>query len=182
MGLPHSEEHVTAGLVAVAANAGNCAAAARSITMEEHGFTVSAGTLSIWVNDVHSNRYLDIRDKYREQLEQQLANKQTDAAAQATETALLAIEKAKTRLELGKDDDPAKTAANLSTAADKMMRGSLTLQNRPSTIKETRNPIEMMRSLIGRGVFKIDGDVLQAPWLESGEPVQDSPDNPDPAS
>lgn len=174
--MEYTEDQVTAGLMAVAAHAGGYKRASRSIKWETHGFTVSAGTLSEWVRYKYPQRYMELRDKYRDQLEKQLADQQTDIAAQAVETAALAVEQARERLETGKDQDPARTAANLATVQEKAMRSSLTLQNRPSTIKETRDLPEILRRLAALKVIEIPEEQSA---LTSGDPVPQGPETPD---
>ena len=68
---------------------------------------------------------------------------------------MLAVAQAKQRLEDGVDPDPARTAANLASMAQRLTDKRLALQGRPQRILETRNETEILRSLLAKGVLKM---------------------------
>jgi hypothetical protein len=161
--VPYTEQEITDVLMAVIANAGNCAAAERSLR-EQGKRAPKPGTISQWVKYAHAGQYMELRDKYAEQIEGQLVHEYRDVIARATEGAKLAIDSAVTALESGFDKEPSRTAANLATVADKYTRDMLTLQGRPTRITENRDVNEIVRALEARGIRLIaDAESLELP-------------------
>ena len=154
-----SEAEVTECLMSVIAWAGNHAAAHRQLTAEGKRVP-SASTLTNWTRETHAGRYNELREKYAQQLESQLAHEYRDVARLAVDVQRKGLEKAMEALEGNRDRDPSRTAANSATVADKMTGKLLALTGRPTSIREDRNLNEILRSLAAKGVIDIpkDGD------------------------
>ena len=157
---PYTEAEITEGLMAVIAWAGNASAAARSLKAQGK-MEVSSTTLLEWMRERHAAKYEELREKYADQLEAQLIHEYRDVARLAVEVQRTGLEKAKSRLEDGKDQDPARTAANAATVADKMTRNMLSLSGRPTSIREDRNLNEVLRSLAAKGIIDLPPDSVQ---------------------
>lgn len=159
---PYTEAEITEGLMAVIAWAGNCAAAERALKAEGK-LDVAGGTLQRWIKGPHADRYAEMREKYADQLEARLVQEYRDNTGLALSVQRLALEKAQERLESGKDQDPARTAANAATVADKNVRNMLSLSGRPTQIREDRNLDQVLRSLMAKGVLALpEGEVVDA--------------------
>lgn len=159
----YTEEQINDALMAVIAWAGNCTAAHRDL--EASGKRVPAiETLRRWTRHAHAARYIELQEKYREQLEGQLENEYLGVAREATEGVREGVARAREQLEKNADRDPSRTAANLATVADKMTRDSLTLQGRPTSIREDRNVEEIIRSLVAKKVLALpEGEAEEPP-------------------
>lgn len=144
-------EEITDALMACVANAGNAAAAIRSLEAQEKR-APSSGTLHEWMRWTHAARYQELRDKFSEELDQQIIHDWRDVIALATDGTKKAVQKAVNGIE--DDKDPSRTAANLATVADKYTRNKLTAEGKPSRITETRDVNELLRSLIAHGVLQ----------------------------
>ena len=151
-----TEEEITTGLMAIIAWAGNASAASRYLKAEK-GLSISAVALNGW-KTAHVVRYDELREKYAGQLEANLANEMRDVARLAMDVQRLALEQTKVRLETGKDNDPARSAANAATVTQKMTDKLLSLTGRPTQITETRNLDEILRSLAARKIIQIPED------------------------
>jgi uncharacterized protein YeaO (DUF488 family) len=146
-----TEEDITRSLMAVIAWSGNVRAAHRALTAESHNCPAE-GTLREWTKEKYAARYNEMREKYTDQMEASLAHDFRDAARQAVELQLLAIQKAKDKLHT--DNDPSRTAANAATVADKMTGKLLAITGRPTSIREDRNVDQLLRSLTAMGVLQ----------------------------
>lgn len=156
-----TEEEITASLLMLVAFAGNASRASAALKSEK-GISVNSVTLGKWAKDRHSQRYQEFREKYQEKLEAQLIAEYRDVAMLAVETQRIAIERAREALEAGNDKDPSRTAANLSTVADKSTRDMLSLSGRPTSIREDRNVGEILRSLAAKGVLQLPEPAVDA--------------------
>jgi hypothetical protein len=154
---------VTQALLSLIAWTGNANAAVRALKAEGK-VTPTAVTLTQWSRGKHADLYQRLHEEHAPALEAQLIGEFRLIARHATDAARLAIEKATDRLENDKDNDPARTAANLATVADKATGKVLALSGRPTSIREERrNPEELVRSLMMLGVIKADGEPLALP-------------------
>ena len=147
----YSDDEIAAGLLAMIAWAGNATKAAEYLE-EEKDILIPKGTLSRW-KIVHAARYDELRDKYAGEMEERLAHNMRDAAALAIEGTREAVDLARERLASRKDEDPARTAANLSRVAQSSTDKLLALTGRPSRIVETRGAEEVIRSLVALRAF-----------------------------
>lgn len=142
--------------MALVAWAGNAAAASRFLA-SERDLQIKPTTLSNWKQS-HSIEYMELRDKYATQMEEQLAHEYRDVALTAMAVERIALDKAQIALLSGDEKDPARAAANIArvgqTATDKL----LALTGRPTQITETRNLDEILRSLAARGVLEIPAE------------------------
>lgn len=148
-----TEEHITAGLMAMISWAGNAAAASRYLT-REGPCAINAATLSHW-KILYAARYDELRDKFSEQMETQLANEMREIARMAVEVERVALEKAQQMLLSNEDRDPGRTAANAARVAQSSTDKLLSLTGRPTQITETRGLQEILRSLAAKGVLKL---------------------------
>lgn len=139
--------------MALVAWAGNAAAASRYLGSERH-LQVKASTLTAWKHS-HAIEYNELRDKYADQLEEQLAHEYREVARYAVEVQKLALEKAQTALLSGDEKDPARAAANISRVGQSATDKLLALTGRPTQITESRGIEEILRSLASRGVLQI---------------------------
>ena len=146
--IKYTQEQITEGLMALIAHAGNRRAASAYLS-EEKGITIPPRTLSNWKHQ-HAIEYLELREKFADQQEKQLAHEYLDLAAQAAVGTKLAVEKAVEKLEANKDQDPARTAANLAHVSQSSVDRNRVLTDRPSRITETRGIDEILRGLMAR--------------------------------
>ena len=149
-----TEEEITTGLMALIAWGGNANAAAKALKAEGKLDTTGA-TLRSWATERFADRYDELREKYQEQIERGLIQELRELAGLALQGERLAVEKAMSRLEAGKDEDPGRTAANLARVAQSNTDKMLSLSGRPTSIREDRNLEEIMRSLAAKGVIQL---------------------------
>lgn len=157
-----TEEDVTAGLMAVIQWGGNYAEASR--TLKAAGMMdIMPATLRGWVMHRYADRYRELREKHREQLEKQLADRFADLATHAAGGSWKGVDRAIELLDAGKDRDPARTAANLASVADKMTGKMLAVTGRPSAGPQLddRTIEQRLRKLAQMGVIKIP-EVVEA--------------------
>src|SRR5581483_6033768 len=159
-GDPYAQEEIDTALTALIAYAGN-ANAARKYLEQSGERAPSATTLLSWSRTLHWERYEELREKFSQKMENTLAANYLDAARYATETAMLAVDKARERLEDGRDDDPGRTAANLSRVAQSATDKRRSRQGTPTQITETRNLGEILRSLAAKGIVQLPDEPAQ---------------------
>lgn len=159
----YSQQEIDRALTALVAWSGNCAAAVRHLeSIAEPGQRVPHQmTLLEWSRTTHWERYEQIREQWASKVEQTVANDMRDAAREAIEVQRLAVEKARERLERDRDDDPARSAANLARVAQSNTDKLLSLTGRPTQITETRNVNEILRSLVAKGVLQLPEEPKQ---------------------
>ena len=151
MGLPdpfpaYTQEEIDDALTAVIAYAGNVSAARKYL--EAEGKRVPChSTLANWTRTVHWERYEELREKLADKNAKTLENNYLDAARYATETTMLAVEKARERLEKGEDQDPARTAANLSRVSQTAVEKRHALQGVPKLKEDYRDLTAILRGL-----------------------------------
>src|SRR5581483_2942115 len=160
---PFTQEEVDRGLTALIAWAGNAKAALRHLeaTSTEDQRIPSYHTLCEWARTKHWERYEQLRETWAGKVEQTVANDMRDAAREAVEVQRLAVEKARERLEAGRDDDPARSAASLARVAQSNTDKLLSLTGRPTQITENRNVNEILRSLVAKGVLALPEEPAQ---------------------
>jgi hypothetical protein len=147
--------------MAVVAWAGNHSAASRAL--KDQNIDLTPTTLSLWTRETYAARFQEMREKYSEQLEQQLIHEYRDVARLAVDVQRLALDKATTRLERGDDGDPGRTAANAARVAQAMTDKMLSLSGRPTSIREDRNLNEIMRSLVAKGILQMPDEPAELP-------------------
>lgn len=149
-----TEEDITTGLMALIAWAGNAVAAANALKAEDK-LHIAPATLRNWARERYAARYDELREKYAEQLEGQLAHDMREIAGQAIQVERLALEKAEAKLKRNGDDDPARTASHAARVAQSSVDKLLSLTGRPTSIREDRNMNEILRSLVAKGVLQL---------------------------
>jgi hypothetical protein len=159
---PFSQEDIDWCLQALVAWAGNANAARNWLDAHAEGRRVpTPATLTSWSRTHHWERYEQIREQMSGLREQTIANDMRDAAQEAIEVQRLAVERARERLEQNRDDDPARSAASLAKVGQSNIDKLLSLTGRPTTITETRNVNEILRSLVAKGVLALPDDPIQ---------------------
>jgi hypothetical protein len=153
-GRQYTAKEVTTVLMAVVAWGGNVAAAVRDVGAD-HDITISEETVGKWIKDTHIVEYSRLRDEHGPELEAQLAHAFRGVAQRAVQVQVLALEKAQERLENNQDADPAKTAAFAARAGGTAVEKLMNLTNRPERITESRDIVEVLRSLSARNVLKV---------------------------
>lgn len=163
------EKAVENGLLALVACNGRCRKA-EALLQARGVWNINAKQLYEWKNGTHAAKYQELREKHAPDLEKRLSAGLRDTAMLASEGMQKAVLKAMEGL---KDDkDPSKTAANLATVADKTTRNMLGLEGRPTSITETRNVNEILRSWAERGIVQF----TDAP--EEPEQIEEANDEP----
>jgi hypothetical protein len=151
---PYTEQEITRILTCVVAWSGNITAAFKQLEEDESLKQVpSRMTITGWIRGKHADLYNSIREESMEQIERDLADRYRGVAAQAIEATELGVQVATNNLRVGLDRDPARSAANLATVADKTLRGYSLLEGKPTVIRENRGLSEAMRALIDMGVL-----------------------------
>jgi hypothetical protein len=151
---PYSEREITQVLTCVVAWSGNVQAAVKQLREDEGVAHVpQMQTILGWIRGKHADLYNSIREQSMEQMERDLADRYRGVAAQAIEATELGVQVAVDGLASGKDRDPARSAANLATVADKTLRDYSLLEGKPTVIRENRGLSEAMRALIDMGVL-----------------------------
>src|SRR5215471_14189121 len=92
---------ITEGLMALVAWAGSATAASRYLA-KERDLIIKPATLYHW-KQVHAIQYKELRDKYADEMEQQLAHEYRDVARHAVEATRMALENAQSRLLSGEE-------------------------------------------------------------------------------
>lgn len=155
--VPFTGWQVDEALLALAAWGGDALAACRYL--ESRGRRAPrSDQLRGWARCTHLERYEALRNQLAEQAEQQLANEMRDVSRMAIDATRVAIEKAMGRLDLGRDDDPARSAANLAKVSQVSLDKMLALTGRPTVIHGSREPDEILRKLVAMGVLKAPDD------------------------
>jgi hypothetical protein len=155
---PYTQQEIDDALAAMVAYAGN-AYGAHHYLLSQGKRAPHMGTLRHWVRTKHWEQYERLREQWAAKVEQTVANDMRDAAREAIEVQRIAVEKAKERLEANRDDDPGRTAANLSRVASGNTDKLLSLTGRPSQITESRNVNEILRSLVAKGVLALPDEL-----------------------
>ena len=159
---PFTQAEIDKCFTAMIAHAGSPTGAIRYLQHEEPEARVpSPGTLMNWARGVHWERYEHLRETWAAKVEQAVANDMRDAAREAVDVQRLAVQRARERLEAGRDDDPAKSAASLARVAQSNTDKLLTLTGRPSQIVDNRDTEQILRSLVAKGILKIADDPAQ---------------------
>lgn len=153
-------------LTALIAHNGNAKYA--TAWLEEHGkkHPKTPRALLNWSRIQHWERYEELRERLAAGREEQLANDYLETALAARDATALAVEKAHAKLMAGKDDDPARTAANLSKVSATALEKRLMQQGRPTKITQAKDVEASLRALAAMGVIEIAG---QKPELEAGD-------------
>lgn len=153
-GRPYTEREITRVLTCVVAWSGNIKAAVEQLQEDEDVEHVPQWpTVAGWIRGKHADLYNSIREQSMEQMDRDLADRYRGVAAQALEATELGVGVAADALRSGQDRDPARSAANLATVADKTLRNYSLLEGKPTVIRENRGLSEAMRALIDMGVL-----------------------------
>lgn len=139
-----------AGLIALAAHAGQAGPASRAL--KGQGVDIGESTLRSW-KDSKRKEYDELRERYGRHLEQEIVRSMREAVAYTQGVILKAVVAAEKRLDDGRDIDPSKTAAALSrvvgTEADKL----LAFTGRPINPTSDRSPDQIIAALKARGLL-----------------------------
>lgn len=143
-----SEEEITTILMALVAWAGQTGPASNYLKAEK-GIAISPSTLTSWKTR-YADRYDELRERHSAQLEGNLANEMREVARLAVEGTRLAVEKSIERLENGKDQDTARSAASLARVAQTSTDKLMTLTGRPKEYTESRDATQILRGLVAK--------------------------------
>jgi hypothetical protein len=163
---PFTQAEIDKCLTAMIAYAGSATNAIRYLQHNEPEVRCpTPGTLINWSRTTHWERYEQLRETWAAKVEQTVANDMRDAAREAIDVERLAVQRARERLEAGRDDDPAKSAASLARVAQSNVDKLLSLTGRPSQITENRTVSELLRSLVASGALHLadEPEQLEAP-------------------
>ncbi len=178
---PFNQEEIDQALTAMVAYAGKAHTACKYL--EANGapnLRVPTGaTLMEWSRTTHWERYEQLREQWASKVEQSVSNDLRDGLRDAVEVQRIAVEKARERLEAGRDDDPARSAANLARVAATNADKLLSLTGRPSQITESRNVNEILRSLVAKGVLALPDEPAQIEGTVEGETQAGTPRSED---
>ena len=168
----YTEAEITEALMALVATASNASAAERWLKSQGKRTPVSK-TLTEWSRTTYLERFNELREKYRDKLEADLAHSMRDAARAATAATLEAVEAARQGIRNKTEKDPARAAANLARVAQSQTDKLLSLTGRPTQITETRNLEQIMRSLVAKGVLTLpeEPERVQIEEAHVDEPV-----------
>lgn len=161
----YTQEEIDEVLATLIGFAGNASAAHRHLQAEGKR-TPTPPTIREWAQTAYWERYEELREKYAQKVEGRLVNDMLDVSRQLVEATQLAAERAVERLKANKDDDPGRTASNLSMAGSRMMDKRLSHLGRPTRITENRDATEILRSLVATGVLVAPEEPKQ---LEEGD-------------
>jgi hypothetical protein len=151
---PYTEREIRQVLACVVAWSGNVNAAVAQLREDGDLKTVPSGvTVAGWIRGRHADLYNSLREENLEHMERDLADRYRGVAAQAIEATELGVQVASEQLRAREDRDPARSAANLATVADRTLRNYSLLEGKPTVIRENRGLPEAMRALIDMGVL-----------------------------
>ncbi len=123
--------------------------------LADQGIEITKATLGSWKRGRFAERYERIRREHQQKLEEAIVPELREVAFLASSTERRLLEAVNERLDNGEENDPGRALANVAkaqgTATDKL----LALTGRPQVITEHRNPDEIARSLVARGVLKL---------------------------
>lgn len=163
-GESYTQEQIDDCLTALIAFAGNASAAHRYLKAEGKRTPGYAALLN-WRRTKYWERFEELREKLGDQLEKTAANNMREIMALSQEATRMALEAEIKRLEDGKEDDPARAAANMARVSQSSVDKLMTLTNRPTQIVENRDVGEILRSLQARGVVTLPEEPAE---LEAG--------------
>src|SRR6185312_12479146 len=167
---PYSQDDIDWCLQALVAWSGNAYAAHKWLEENAEGRRVpNINTLRSWGRTKHWERYEQIREQWGGLRERSIANDMRDVAAAAVDAQMLAVERAKERLEADRDSEPARTAAALAKVGQVSVDKLLSLTGRPTTITENRNVNEILRSLVAKGVLALPDEPAQIEGSVGGD-------------
>jgi hypothetical protein len=161
----HSDEDVTAGLMAVIGTTTFVEAAA---LLAGEGRSIGEKTLREWVKETKVTQFEKLREEWAPKIEASLANNLLENARLAAETERMAIEQARTELQEGRAKEPAKIARDLSQVKSQAIDKRLALQGRPTQITERRDVNEIVRALVGLKVVQVADLPPGQPAIEGG--------------
>lgn len=170
----YTQDEIDTALSALVGTAGNVNAAIRYLD-EEGRKHPTAPTLSKWARITHWERYEQLREQFSHSREDRLANDMLDAAEYAQEGVMLAVEKAIERLEKGQDQDPSRTAANLTSVSRQTTEKRQMLKGRPTSFSAPASPEAILRGLMAAhpGLITLTPETEQG-QLEAGAPTEEA--------
>jgi hypothetical protein len=163
----YTDEEVMTCLLALVMCSGNVTTALEFLKQEK-GLSPNKDTLHQWRRGKWAQQYDRLREKHVAELEATLAGDMREVAATALGVQMIALDQAKQRLLAGKEEDPARAAANLSRVMQVSTDRMLLLSGRPTQISESRDVAEILRGLVAIGVLE-PPDVADATVVEEEE-------------
>jgi hypothetical protein len=156
----HPPEVVELGLRLTALSGGNCGRAEKLMLNEGH--SVDRRTLTRWKTEQHPDRYEQILDEIRRELDDETKDMSKVLASQAQVVEQDMIRELATELHDIPARDKASAVRNLAQAASTHVQIDRLLSEKPTSITETRPPSEIIAELREFGV-------IEAEVVEEGE-------------
>jgi hypothetical protein len=151
----YNAEEVEAALTALALEAGNLRKALRLLKASGKR-APDRHTLASWAREAHADRYRRLQQEILPALNARLAQQHDDIVDSANALTRDALAKAHARLNEMKPVEQARAAKDASVTAGIHSEKSLLRRGQPTEIRETRNPVDLLRGLNARfpGVIK----------------------------
>lgn len=151
---------VTKILTAVAAHQGRVSPALQSVRSEIEGKMPAQDTVDEWKRTQYGDQYRRILQELGTEQEQTIAGLARRIALSAASTELMAIEAAAKRLQAGRDEDPARSAANLSRVKSANIEKVLQLEGRPTVISERVELTATLNALQAKKVIRLASEIV----------------------
>lgn len=166
----YTEAEITECLIALISWGGQATATVRALKAQGKR-TPTPVTLTAWSRDKYAARFNELSEKYAEQLEGQLIAEYRSLIRRALDVERLALDRTEARLKANEDNDPGRTAANLSRVSQSHTDKMLSLSGRPTAIKEDRGPEAVIAALVAMKVLKPldDSNITEASQIEAGD-------------
>jgi hypothetical protein len=151
----YNDEEVEAALTALALEAGSLSKALR--LLKASGKRVpDRHTLANWARETHADRYRRLQQDVLPALNARLAQQHDDIVDSANALTRDALAKAHARLDEMRPAEQARAAKDASVTAGIHSEKSLLRRGQPTEIRETRNPVDLMKAINARypGVIK----------------------------
>jgi predicted phage tail protein len=144
--------------------------------LEKHyGISIHPTTLKKWVSSLFVERYVEIQNQLANKLNEKIGNQLVDAADQAIEVQVKAIEETKKKLEDPNEIMDASmatislTAKNMSDVASKNIEKTQLLRDKPTQIHGHQNPDDALEVLREMGLLKDKPKVIDSEVVDEEE-------------
>lgn len=146
----YTDEEVRHALAALAANLGNATKTGKQIGIPGH-------TLSTWKNDTYAQVYADLEQRTAAEVEAAIVTQARANAARSGRDIDKALEHTEKAMQRRNYDavDSARVARDLSHVHSQSIDKMLTMTGRPNQITESRELVNLVKSLEADGVIKV---------------------------
>lgn len=149
---------VELGLRLTVLSGGDCSRASK--LMGESGHPIDSRTLKKWRDSLYSNRYEQLIEQIREELNTSVKDVSLAIADQAQEVELAMISKLPDKLDSMEGRDLARSVQALAQAGATHIQTNRLLDEKPTSITETRPPAELIAELRELGVIDAEHETL----------------------